>query len=316
MTAPPFRPMSMEEVRLEQLLAAFPGEHLEGLRDRSVDPYISPSQLKMFQRCPEQYRRRYVLGEKEAPAAALVWGSADHETFENHFAGQLAHGKLMTVEEIRLLFATKFDERVEKDGGVAEIQWSSKERLTGGDALKAAAETKDRGVGLAAAYRQQAAEAIKPKAIEERFEIRVAGSPVPIRGAIDLVADVPKVVGSDERVERIIDRKTSGRTAMSGEWHIQGRVYQLVKPLPIEWQLSVKNKTPKIVAFDPAFIFEPPAQRIVEAQLQRTIASIANCYLTFGPDDPWPDAIGSAWACGYCGFRPTCPWWEESAWRR
>lgn len=307
---PEFRPLSFEEIKTEQLVAMFPGDEIQGRHFAEKGPYISPAQIKMANRCLEQYRRRYVKGEKTPPAKALVWGSADHETFESHFAGQLATGQKLTIKEIEELFASKLDEKIEADGGLMSVIWDDKQpRMTLNDAKKAAGATKDAGVKLAAAYRRDAADAVTPLAVEERFSVTLPGIPVPVEGAIDLVADVPLLLGLEERTERIIDRKTAGRSGMNGEWHIQGRIYQLHKRLPIEWQLSVKNKTPKIVAFEQAYIFDPPPEKTIIRQVQRAIGLIASCYATYGPDDPWPDALASSWACGYCGFRPDCPWW-------
>jgi hypothetical protein len=37
---------------------------------------------------------------------------------------------------------------------------------------------------------------------------------------------------------------------------------------------------------------------------------IAQTFAAYGPDEEWPGAYTYGWACGYCGFRPTCKWWE------
>ena len=39
----------------------------------------------MFRRCPEQFRHRYILGEKEKPGESLLVGSAFHEGLEFNY---------------------------------------------------------------------------------------------------------------------------------------------------------------------------------------------------------------------------------------
>jgi hypothetical protein len=44
--------------------------------------HLSASSIGMFRRCPEQFRHRYILGEKERPGEALLIGSAFHTGLE------------------------------------------------------------------------------------------------------------------------------------------------------------------------------------------------------------------------------------------
>lgn len=313
MTAAAFVPMSLEELELTRLLEAFPADKFEGRFDPDAPPYISPAQVKTALRCLETYRRRYVKGEKTRPAAAMTWGSADHATHEVNFGQKITTHRDMTVADIELLFATKLDEQIEKDGGASEIEWERDTALTGSDLSKAVADVKDSGVKLASMYHRDVSPYVQPTFVEERFSILVPGIPVPIAGAIDLGAAVPVSPGSDERIERIIDRKTVGRKAISPEWKVQARMYQLAKPVDLEWHLSLKpgakRKNPSVSAFE--LIEPPPPQAQTVALVQRTIALVTNMYETYGPDEPWPGTAlgGFGDNCGYCGFKPTCAWW-------
>lgn len=318
-----FEVFTEHELREHDLLAAFPGDDIQG-RLSNDGPYISPSQVKMVMRCPEQFRRRYVLGEKQRPAGAMLWGSADHYAVEQHFTKQLADGEGHTTTEVQALFAANLDERVEQDG-LTEIEWDKDQpNLTANDALKHVAEIKDKGTALVGVYRERVAPLITPLTVEEPFELHLAAVPVPVRGKIDLTAHVggsrldmagvdgkPITTGGEQR---IIDRKTAGRRGIQPEWHVQGRIYQLHKPLPVEYQLSLKTKVPDVVAFDTDYTFPVGNRRMVEAQLRRAVALVAHCYLTYGPDEPWPDAMTHPYACSFCGFRPSCPWWSDGSW--
>jgi hypothetical protein len=73
----------------------------EFLRDASgheltlpVD-HLSATQISMLNRCPEQYRQRYVLGKKERPGAALIVGGAFHEAIEDGLRNKISNGELL-----------------------------------------------------------------------------------------------------------------------------------------------------------------------------------------------------------------------------
>jgi hypothetical protein len=70
-------------VRMEEFLRDASGHELT----LPVD-HLSATQISMLNRCPEQYRQRYVLGKKERPGAALIVGGAFHEAIEDDFAGR------------------------------------------------------------------------------------------------------------------------------------------------------------------------------------------------------------------------------------
>jgi hypothetical protein len=122
--------------------------------------HLSPSSLKMYMRCREQYRRRYVLGEKERPGAALVWGNAHNFALvETNFAQKIETGTDMSVADVELAFAEGFDQSVEKDGGEAEVQWGDNKP----------GELKDKGVLLASHYHKTVSPTVTPIAVERSF---------------------------------------------------------------------------------------------------------------------------------------------------
>lgn len=280
--------------------------------------YISPSQLKMFARCPEQFRRHYILGENQRPGAAMVWGSADHAAVEENFKQKVYSREDLRVDEVKVIFAAKLDEKIEKEGGLAEVEWD-KERpnLTVNDAKKEAASVKDRGVELVSLYHSRVSPLLQPVETEKKFTVEVPGVPVPITGIIDVRAR-PWTGDGPELPPFIVERKTAGNNKVNMEWLVQGRVYQLVHPEPIDYQLSLRQgarrKNPAVVFGDHIYPVKPLPMMI--AQIRRTVAGISTAYAMYGPDEPWPDALGHSWACDFCGFRPTCPWWSSTYWKQ
>lgn len=318
----PLPPMKEEKLAaIAEELAGFPMELL-GRRDQDRQ-YVSPAQIKTAKRCLEQYRRRYVLGEKEAPNHRMVWGGADHTAQEMNYRQKLVSGTDLPPGEVEVAFAAALDERVEQEGGPAEVVWDDKQPyMTAPTARKAMAEVKDRGAKLAGFYAREVAPAVQPTSVEQEFTTKIEGLPVPVFGYIDLVATEPIVGDEPEpgtiREPRVIERKTTGQRRISGEWIVQGRVYQLEVPIPVNFHLSLKLKNPAVSAGE--FIYPVPSRDLIIAQVQRTMAEVAFCYRIYGPDQPWPDAIHHAWACGYCGWGPKgkndCPWWNDQRWAK
>lgn len=257
--------------------------------------HLSASRLSMFQRCPEQYRQRYVLGRKERPGAALVWGTADHYAHEQNFAQKITSGEDITEADVKLAFAEGFDRAVERNGGQSEVEWGTDKP----------GELKDAGAKLVGVYHQQVSPRIQPTAVEEKFSMVLPGVPVPVIGYVDV-----------RTAAEAIERKTAKakQAKPKPDWRIQGLLYQAVSGTPIEWHVSVKTKLPAV--YTPVEQVElrlPVNGRTVDATrvLVRTISQAMLAYWRmYGPQEPWPGAITHPWACDFCGFRPACAWWE------
>lgn len=277
-------------------LDALLGEQVETWPVELPD-HLSATQIGMWQRCREQYRRRYVLGEKERPGAALVWGKADHKAHEHNFAQKIISGEDVPVAEVEEAFAASFDSEVDKLGGASEVVWDEKP-----------SDLKDAGVRLVGAYHRQVSPSVQPTAVEQRFEVSVPKLPVPVVGWIDL-----------ETAGSAIERKTAKAATKKVEpkWILQGLLYQAVREKPVDYHVSVKTKTPAV--WTPAEAEElrlPPNERMVAATqvlVQNTAQEINAYWQTFGPEQPWTGALSHPWACRFCGWGPrgnnTCFWW-------
>jgi hypothetical protein len=260
--------------------------------------HLSASQIGMWQRCREQWRRRYVKGEKERPGAALVWGSADHKAHETNFAQKITSGEDISGDDVKLAFADAFDSQVDKYGGTREVEWGNEKP----------SELKDAGVRLVGAYHNSISPYVQPTSVEERFEVTVPKVPVPVVGYIDV-----------QTADSAIERKTAKAATrkVKPQWRLQGLLYQAIKSRPVNWHVSVKTKTPAVWTPDLGPNLSPELRlgmndRIVSATqvlVQHAARDIAAYMTAYGPDEPWEGALSHDWACSFCGFKSTCFWW-------
>lgn len=261
---------------------------------------LSASQAAMFERCPEQYRRVYLLGERQPPSGAMIWGRADHQAHQANFAQKIHSWEDLALDEVQDAFSDSFEREIDEAGGISEVEWK-----------EPPAKTKDLGQRLVAVYHEQVSPALQPIAVEERFELEIPGTPVPVIGYTDV-----------ELADSLVERKTTRQAERQPkpQWRQQGLTYQAAKEKEIAWHVGYAYETPKtaksVVGVNtPA---DAPALRLerydgiapLVERMYRTLAASLLAYIErFGPDEPWPGATSHPWACGFCGFRPTCPWW-------
>ena len=93
--------------------------------EQACDGYISISQVLTYLRCPESYRRKYILREPEPPSVALVEGGAHHRALEQANRYQIDLGEPIDVDEHLELFGETFTSAVQKAGN--ELTWGEGE---------------------------------------------------------------------------------------------------------------------------------------------------------------------------------------------
>lgn len=269
--------------------------------------HLSASSFGTWSRCPEQWRRRYLKGEKERPGGAQVIGTGFHFAQEHNFKQKIETHEDLPVTEIVEAFHHGLDVEIEKTGGVGEIVWGNEKPDT----------QRAQGATLTQIYREAVSPAMQPEAIELNFELTESGIAVPIHGRIDFDGAREHGVPWDNdyvRHETVVDYKTSSKSmsTLKEDWVIQAFLYQRVKQKRVEYHVAVKTKAPKIITpIDVPGVgidVDLDKQELVLRNLRRFVRQMELYYERFGPDEVWPSgAPYYSWACGYCGFEPTCP---------
>lgn len=255
---------------------------------------LSPSSMTLFLRCPEAWRRQYLLGERVRTSTALVIGRADSRAREVDLGGKILSGVNLSEPDIKIVAAEAFDQAVEDDGGVNEIDWENSKP----------GEAKDLTVDLAAAYRAQVGLTVVPTAVEDHLEAVFADVTPPIHGFLDVA-----------EATRIREVKTSAkrRTKPLADWIIQTELYSAVTGLPAVFDISVKSRNPEVISYlsEPALQAHTDGKAAERLRLRAITVSqgILALLNQFGVDDYWPatGAGGMLPACGICDVKASCP---------
>lgn len=257
--------------------------------------HLSATSLSMYMRCPNQFRHRYILGEKKRPGEALVLGHAVHSTLEWNFKAKVESHEDFSRDDLVTYFQ---DEAIpasiasqEEDAG-QEIAWDA-----GVD------DAKRRGSAMIDHYRSLVSPRIQPIDAEEEFLIE-GMAPVPIIGYPDVTTD-----------SVIVDFKTAKqlRRVVKPDWQLQGRLYNIARSKPIDFHILAHTGclTPleeEGLSIRPSTAEVEAVTRLVRNVTQRMEAD----YLTFGPDEDWPTygAINEMYnkaICAWCGWNDVCP---------
>lgn len=272
----------LEEVPRERAGDAVLGEHL------------SVSQIKTFQRCPEQWRQRYVLGIKTPPGIALIQGRADHAAHELNFQQKIQTGADLPLPDVEDAFSTELDKRYRSELD----EWGAVSGL-GEEKGKKYGDVKDTGIRMVRTYHRLVSPTVKPIAVELELRVEVPGCPVPLLGYVDVVTDASA-----------IERKTAARASFDNSWRAQALIYAHVLKRPVDIHVVTKAKETKVIHGE--WIVEPtPVASAAIAQLiAHTATQIHDMAERFGLDRPWPGRITDSDACSWCGYRPRCHWWQ------
>ena len=253
--------------------------------------HLSVSQLQMFQRCGEQWRRRYLEEEVIPPGIAARVGSGVHKAAEKNFRVKMRSGEDLPLDAFQDAAAEAYDE------ALSEGVFFAPDELPG--AKIAMARGKDDAVSLATLYRREVVPTIMPELVEEKITLELPGVPLPVVTVLDLYT-------ADKSLR---DLKTSAKKWAEDKAHAspQPTAYrEAVKaatgeyPADIRFDVLVRTKTPTLQIIDTARTDEDTA--VLIKQFNMMVAAInAGIFLPAEPD---------AWICSpkWCGYWFSCPY--------
>lgn len=149
-------------------------------------PHLSPSQLDMYCRCGEAYRRRYIEGDKIPPAIAMLKGTGVHAGAKVNMQQKIASHVDLPAKDIIDAAVAAFD--AETHGGYSLLP---EEAAMG--AAKVIGEAQDAVATLAEVHAKHQAPDYQPVLVEELIRIELPG-PRDLLGIIDLADDQKRVI--------------------------------------------------------------------------------------------------------------------------
>lgn len=265
--------------------------------------HLSPSQIGMLGKCGEQYRRRYVEGERVPPGIAQIRGRATHSTNEKNLVHKLATGGLLPLDEIAQLAADQVKAEL-----AGEWVLGADYEDNGVTVAQARGIVTDEVVGLTRLHATELAPKAEPEALEVRVEVPASDAlPVKLVGVIDLI----------DRVRGVRDTKTAQKSPKAEAAHESDQLtaYDLM-------HRALKGAPPKNLGLD--HLIRTPKKgelRVVTQDTSRSIEDLgvfvrrANAALRSIETEVFLPAPQDHWVCStrWCGYAATCPYFRGRA---
>ena len=195
-------------------------------------PYLSPSQINQYLRCPQCYKFKYIDGIWAPATSAMVRGKAVHSGVEFNYRQKMDTHEDLPLNQILEFSAETFvSESVEAD---------FKDDDSG--------KIKDSTMELLSMYHENIAPMIQPASVEQRVEVAFEGLDYTLLGYIDVI----------DQYGYIRDTKTTGKNPDDNIIHnnLQLIAYAVMhrtlqgRETGIVLDYLVATKTPKFVRFE------------------------------------------------------------------
>lgn len=251
----------------------------------------------MIQGCGEQYRRRYVEGDKLPPGIAMLRGRAIHTSQEKNLLSKMETGELLSTEECVDIANDQF--KTEMSGGY--VIGGQYEGMAVRDARsKAQIETVD----LARLHSEEVAPTINPTAIESRIEIPPSEDlPVTFVSILDLID------GGDT----VRDTKTKGKSPSANDaeesiqltgQHLAFTALEGRPPARLQLDYLVRTPTGKLSYKTQTTTRGPRRVDAFVARARAALHMIEREVFIPAPEDSWK--CTTKW----CGYAETCPFFR------
>lgn len=256
-----------------------------------MKPHLSSTQINMYLRCGEQYRRRYIEKEVLPPGIALIKGTAVHKSSEVNFRQKIDSHKDIKKSDALDIAASAFDGTVENEG----VMLSEEERNQGKEIILGVA--KDSTIRMTELMIERVAPKYQPVAVEEELKIPLESSPMDLNARLDL-----RTIQED-----VVDLKTSSKTwtqdqaDRSTQMTFYSMSYRSIvgkDPKKLIIENIVDKKKPDVVAIETSRTMDH--YRLLIARANRVIDGIQKGVFT-------PVHEGSFWCSKrMCGFWSSC----------
>jgi hypothetical protein len=251
---------------------------------------MSASQLGMYQRCGEQYRRRYVEGEIIPPNGRMIRGTGVHQARKANLSQKMETGADLPVEACEIAAR---DSVVGAFAGAVLLNPGEK-------ASEAKAEAIDGAVRLAKCDREVFQVDIVPTAVESEITVAVSGLGRDIKGILD-TADNKAIVRDLKTTSKTPSQSAADGSDQLTTYALLYRTKFGILPSKVQLDAVVDlAKGPKAVAVTSVRTADD-----LDMILRRYFAAIKG--IDAGVFIPCPSDF---WLCNpaWCGYYGTCPY--------
>lgn len=255
-------------------------------------PHLSPTQLDLYCKCPEAYRRRYIEREVIPPGIAIIQGQCVHRAAEFNFRQKLATRVDLPILEIVEAAAASFDEQ--KAGEVALTQ---DEMARGASVVLG--EAKDQAVKCAEVLARDIVPEYQPVLVEEKVRIELPNAPRDLLCILDM-ADERGIVSDYKVAAKRKSQADADSSVALTTYAAAHRIATGKLPSELRLEVLVKNKT--------------PTRQVVSTTRGlgdfKALAARVNAVQSSIDAGSFPPATPGAWWCGprWCGYWSTCPY--------
>lgn len=259
-------------------------------------PHLSATQMELYSKCPEAYRRRYVEGEKIPPGIAMLKGTGMHRGAEVNFRQKLETHRDLPVSQIIDAAVSAFDLEL-KSGFALEAE----EESIGVDNV--IGQARDDVADMAETHARKQAPDYQPVLIEEAVRIELPG-PRDLLAVIDLADDL----------RRVVDFKTAkkSKSQSDADGSVQLTVYAAAHQ-------ALTGEPPALVRLDTVVQTAKETKRQILDSTRDDADLVALSHrinaITAAVDaGVFPPTTPGAWWCGakWCGFHSTCRFVKHS----
>lgn len=255
---------------------------------------VSFSQVSMFQRCPEQYRRRYINREVIPPAVAMVKGTAIHKAAEVNHKQKIVTGADIPRADIIDAAVGTMHTVVKNEG----LFLDADERARGQRAVVDDAEKSV--ITMSSLYADSVAPTIQPAAVELEQVIQLNGDGDELSGRIDVVDSAEHVVELKTAKRKMNDDDIAAMTQPT----FYSALYRVLNgrfPAGVRVTRLVDTKTPAVQDVTTTRNDDDVAAML--PVVGATIAAVKSESFTFAYGQ------AGAWWCSprFCGYWSTCP---------
>ena len=254
-------------------------------------PHLSPSSLEMYAKCGEQFRRRYIEGDKIPPGVSMLRGTGVHAGVEANMRQKIDTYRDLPVSDVVDAAVAKFD--LELAGG-----YSLSPDETSRGATIVIGESRDTVATLAELAGEQLCPQYQPKFVEQAVRVELPDSSHDLFGVLDLADDQARVIDVKTSAKSMAQDAAEDSVALTA-YSAFHKVLTGEFPAELRLEVLVNTKTPK-------------RQTLVSQRDDRDLQALAarvervTAGLQAGIFAPAPTG---AWWCGakWCGYHSTCP---------